>query len=128
MSRMSNLLGGLMNWLKFEAHLTEAEMEEPEESNRRTLLYLKPEALRHVVVVNDLEKYQSSPDFVEGGRLIEVSRQYNYKLRQVADLIEEPIQAERKPQLRSIPTPAKARPELRLAEAPEGSALLAESS
>ena len=88
MSRMSNLLGGMIHWLKFEAQLSADEVDEPELNEKRTLLYLKPEALRHVVVINDLEKYQSSPEFVEGGRLIEVSKQYNYTLRQVADLVE----------------------------------------
>ena len=64
MSRMSNLLGGMMHWLKFEAQLSADEVDEPELNEKRTLLYLKPEALRHVVVINDLEKYQSSPEFV----------------------------------------------------------------
>ena len=54
-----------------------------------------------MVVINDLEKYQSSPEFVEGGRLIEVSKQYNYTLRQVADLVEEPMQADRRPHLKT---------------------------
>ena len=114
MSRMSNLLGGMMHWLKFEAQLSTDEVDEPELNEKRTLLYLKPEALRHVVVINDLEKYQSSPEFVEGGRLIEVSKQYNYTLRQVADLVEEPMQADRRPHLKTLTGSIKGRPDLRL--------------
>ncbi len=116
MSRVSNFMSSLMNWLKFEAHLTEATSPEaPADDDRTTLLYLKPEALRHVVVVNDLEKYQSSEEFVEGGRLVEVSRQYSYRLRQIADLTEEPIQPEKRAPVRSLPTTRPGKPELRVA-------------
>ena len=128
MSRMSNLLGGLMHWLKFEAQLSADEVDEPELNEKRTLLYLKPEALRHVVVINDLEKYQSSAEFVEGGRLIEVSKQYNYTLRQVADLVEEPMQADRRPHLKTLTGAIKGRPDLRLAKPGENGIALAESS
>jgi hypothetical protein len=125
---MSNLLEGLMHWLKFETQLSPDEVDEPEQNKKKTLLYLKPEALCHVVVINDLEKYQSSPEFVEGGRLIEVSRQYNYKLRQVADLIEEPMQADKKPQMKTITRSNKSRPDLRLAQPGDNKIALAESS
>ena len=128
MSRMSNLLGGMMHWLKFEAQLSADGVDEPELNEKRTLLYLKPEALRHVVVINDLEKYQSSPEFVEGGRLIEVSKQYNYTLRQVADLVEEPMQADRRPHLKTLTGSIKNRPDLRLAQPGENGIALAETS
>ena len=127
MSRMSNLLGGMMHWLKFEAQLSADEIDEPEFSDKRTLLYLKPEALKHVVVINDLEKYQSSPEFVEGGRLVEVSKQYNYTLRQVADLIEEPMQSDRRPHLKTLAGSIKGRPDLRLAQRQENGISIAES-
>ena len=116
-----------MHWLKFEAQLSSNEVDEPELNDKRTLLYLKPEALKHVVVINDLEKYQSSPEFVEGGRLIEVSKQYNYTLRQVADLIEEPMQADRRPQLKTLTGSIKGRPDLRLAQSGKNGIALAES-
>ena len=128
MSRMSNLLGGMMHWLKFEAQLSADEMDEPELNDKQTLLYLKPEALKHVVVINNLEKYQSSPEFVEGGRLIEVSKQYNYTLRQVADLIEEPMQAHRGANLKTLTGSIKGRPDLRLAQREERGISIAESS
>ena len=128
MSRMSNLMVGMMHWLKFEAQLSSNEVDEPELNDKRTLLYLKPEALKHVVVINDLEKYQSSPEFVEGGRLIEVSKQYKYTLRQVADLIEEPMQADRRPHLITLTGSIKGRPDLRLAQSGKNGIALAESS
>ena len=36
--------------------------------------------------------FQNSSECVPGGRLFEVSRQYSYSLRQVADLVEEPLE------------------------------------
>ena len=45
-----------------------------------------------VLVVDDFETFQSHSDFVEGGRLLQVSRQFSYTLRTVADLVEEPLE------------------------------------
>ena len=76
-----------MKWFKFEPH--EEEITETESSSM--LVYLSPEALKHAVVVDDFASFQDSPDCIPGGRLFEVIRQYSYRLRQVADLGEEPL-------------------------------------
>ena len=76
-----------MKWFKFETEEQQYREHEPE----GMLIYLGPEALKHAIVVNDFEVFQSSPECVPGGRLLEVSRQFSYRLRQVADLIEEPL-------------------------------------
>ena len=77
-----------MKWFKFETEEQQYREHEPE----GMLIYLGPEALKHAIVVNDFEVFQSSPECVPGGRLLEVSRQFSYRLRQVADLVEEPIE------------------------------------
>ena len=79
----------MKNWFKFEARETEYS---PDASQEGMLLYLKPEALKHALVVDDFETFQSHSDFVEGGRLLQVSRQFSYTLRTVADLVEEPLE------------------------------------
>ena len=76
-----------MKWFKFETEEQQYREHEPE----GMLIYLGPEALKHAIVVNDFEVFQSSPECVPGGRLLEVSRQCSYRLRQVADLVEEPL-------------------------------------
>ena len=76
-----------MKWFKFETEEQQYREHEPE----GMLIYLGPEALKHAIVVNDFEVFQSSPECVPGGRLLEVSRQFSYRLRQVADLVEEPL-------------------------------------
>ena len=76
-----------MKWFKFEPH--EEEISETESSSM--LVYLSPEALKHAVIVDDFASFQDSPECIHGGRLFEVSRQYSYRLRQVADLVEEPL-------------------------------------
>tara|TARA_B100000945_G_scaffold312453_1_gene307019 strand:- start:468 stop:935 length:468 start_codon:yes stop_codon:yes gene_type:complete len=76
-----------MKWFKFEPH--EEEISETESSSM--LVYLGPEALNHAVIVDDFASFQDSPECIPGGRLFEVSRQYSYRLRQVADLVEEPL-------------------------------------
>ena len=76
-----------MRWFKFEPQ--EEEISETESSS--LLIYLSPEALKHAVIVDDFVSFQDSPDCIPGGRLFEVSRQYSYRLRQVADLVEEPL-------------------------------------
>ena len=78
----------MMKWLKFEPQ--EEELSDPETSS--ILVYLGPEALKHAVVVDDFSSFQDSPQCIPGGRLLEVSRQYSYRLRQVADLVEEPLE------------------------------------
>ena len=80
----------MKNWFKFEAR--DAEFSE-DESQAGILLYLKPEALKYALVVDDFETFQSHPEFVEGGRLLQVSRQFSYTLRTVADLVEEPLES-----------------------------------
>ena len=77
-----------MKWFKFETENQRYREHEPE----GMLVYLGPEALKHAIVVNDFEVFQSSPECVPGGRLLEVSRQFSYRLRQVADLVEEPLE------------------------------------
>ena len=77
-----------MKWFKFEPQ--EEEIVEPETSP--VLVYLRPEALKHTVIVDDFGSFQDSPECIPGGRLFEVSRQYSYRLRQVADLVEEPLE------------------------------------
>ncbi|MBF0277326.1 MAG: hypothetical protein HQM13_06040 [SAR324 cluster bacterium] len=65
--------------------------EKNEEEN--PIIYLSPEALQHVHVMpsEEFESFQNSPEFVPGGRLMEVSRQYSYTLRKVAVLREETV-------------------------------------
>ena len=75
-----------MKWFKFEP---QEEVTETESSSM--LVYLSPEALKHAVIVDDFASFQDSPECIPGGRLLEVSRQYSYRLRQVADLIEESL-------------------------------------
>ena len=77
-----------MKWFKFEPQ--EEEITEAETSP--VLVYLSPEALKHTVIVDDFGTFQDSPECIPGGRLFEVSRQYSYRLRQVADLVEEPLE------------------------------------
>jgi len=76
-----------MKWFKFEPQ--EEEISETESSSM--LVYLSPEALNKAVIVNDFASFQDSPECIPGGRLFEVRRQYSYRLRQVADLVEEPL-------------------------------------
>jgi len=76
-----------MKWFKFEPQ--EEEISETESSSM--LVYLSPEALKRAVIVDDFALFQDSPECIPGGRLFEVSRQYSYRLRQVADLVEEPL-------------------------------------
>ena len=76
-----------MKWFKFEPQ--EEELSETESSSM--LVYLSPEALKNTVIVDDFASFQDSPECIPGGRLFEVSRQYSYRLRQVADLVEEPL-------------------------------------
>jgi len=76
-----------MKWFKFEPQ--EEDITETESSSM--LVYLSPEALKHAVVVDDFASFQDSPDCIPGGRLFEVIRHYSYRLRQVADLVEEPL-------------------------------------
>ena len=73
-----------MRWFKFEPH--EEEILETESSSM--LVYLSPEAMKHAVIIDDFASFQDSPECIPGGRLFEVSRQYSYRLRQVADLVE----------------------------------------
>lgn len=77
-----------MKWFKFEPQ----EEENSESEMSPILVYLSPEALKHSFVVEDFSTFQNTPECVPGGRLFEVSRQYSYKLRQVADLVEEPLE------------------------------------
>ena len=81
-----------MKWFKFEPQ--EEEISETESSSM--LVYLSPEALKHAVIVDDFASFQDSPECIPGGRLFEVSRQYSYRLRQVADLVEEPLDDQKK--------------------------------
>ena len=76
-----------MKWFNFESSEKIYNDCEPE----GMLVYLSPEALKHSIVVNDLDIFQNSRECVSGGRLLEVSRQFTYHLRQVADLVEEPL-------------------------------------
>ena len=87
-----------MKWFKFEPQ--EEEISETESSSM--LVYLSPEALKHAVIVDDFSSFQDSPECVPGGRLFEVSRQYSYRLRQVADLVEEPLD-DQKHQIKTHP-------------------------
>ncbi len=80
-----------MKWFKFE-HQDE---ENNEEEISPILVYLGPEALKHSFVVDDFNSFQDTPECVPGGKFIEVSRQYSFKLRQVADLVEEPLKDEK---------------------------------
>ena len=87
-----------MKWFKFEPQ--EEEISETESSSM--LVYLSPEALKHAVIVDDFASFQDSPECIPGGRLFEVSRQYSYRLRQVADLVEEPLD-DQKHQIKTQP-------------------------
>ena len=87
-----------MKWFKFEPQ--EEEILETESSSM--LVYLSPEALKHAVIVDDFASFQDSPECITGGRLFEVSRQYSYRLRQVADLVEEPLD-DQKHQIKTQP-------------------------
>ena len=87
-----------MKWFKFEPQ--EEEISETESSSM--LVYLSPEALKHAVIVDEFASFQDSPQCIPGGRLFEVSRQYSYRLRQVADLVEEPLD-DPKHQIKSQP-------------------------
>ena len=87
-----------MKWFKFEPQ--EEEISETESSSM--LVYLSPEALNKAVIVDDFASFQDSPECIPGGRLIEVSRQYSYRLRQVADLVEEPLD-DQKMQIKTQP-------------------------
>ena len=87
-----------MKWFKFEPQ--EEEISETESSSM--LVYLSPEAMKHAVIVDDFASFQDSPDCIPGGRLFEVSRQYSYRLRQVADLVEEPLD-DQKMQIKTQP-------------------------
>ena len=87
-----------MKWFKFEPQ--EEEISETESSSM--LVYLSPEALKHAVIVDDFASFQNSPECIPGGRLFEVSRQYSYRLRQVADLVEEPLD-DQKHQIKTQP-------------------------
>ena len=87
-----------MKWFKFEPQ--EEEISETESSS--VLVYLSPEALKHAVIVDDFASFQDSPECIPGGRLFEVSRQYSYRLRQVADLVEEPLD-DQKHQIKTQP-------------------------
>jgi len=87
-----------MKWFKFEPQ--EEEISEAE--NSPILVYLGPEALKNTFVVDDFNSFQDTPECVPGGKFFEVSRQYSFKLRQVADLVEEPLEDENlKKQIRS---------------------------
>ena len=87
-----------MKWFKFEPQ--GEEMSGAESSSM--LVYLSPEALKHAIIVDDFASFQDSPECIPGGRLFEVSRQYSYRLRQVADLVEEPLD-DQKPQIKTRP-------------------------
>jgi len=87
-----------MKWFKFEPQ--EEEISETESSSM--LVYLSPEALKQSVIVDDFASFQDSPECIPGGRLFEVSRQYSYRLRQVADLVEESLD-DQKHQIKTQP-------------------------
>ena len=87
-----------MKWFKFEPQ----EEEIPETESSSMLVYLSPEALKQAVIVDDFASFQDSPECITGGRLFEVSRQYSYRLRQVADLVEEPLD-DQKQQIKTQP-------------------------
>ena len=101
-----------MKWFKFEPQ--EEEISESDSSSM--LVYLSPEALKQAVIVDDFASFQDSPECIPGGRLFEVSRQYSYRLRQVADLVEEPLD-DQKHQIKTQPKRnfhEKIRPEKRM--------------
>ena len=87
-----------MKWFKLEPQ--EEEISETESYSM--LVYLSPEALKHAVIVDDFASFQDSPECIPGGRLFEVNRQYSYRLRQVADLVEEPLD-DQKHQIKTQP-------------------------
>ena len=80
-----------MKWFKFEHQ----EEETTEEEISPILVYLSPEAMKHTFIVDDFNSFQDTPECVPGGKFVEVSRQYSFKLRQVADLVEEPLEDEK---------------------------------
>ena len=86
-----------MKWFKLEPQEEEVS---DSESSSTMLVYLSPEALKHTVIVDDFSQFQDSPECIPGGKLFEVSRQYSYRLRQVADLVEEPLD-DQKTQIKS---------------------------
>ena len=101
-----------MKWFKFEPQ--EEEISDTEPSSM--LVYLSPEALKHAIIVDDFASFQDSPECIPGGRIFEVSRQYSYRLRQVADLVEEPLD-DQKHQIKTQPKRnfhEKIRPEKRV--------------
>lgn len=65
----------------------------PPSEEANPIIYLSPEALQHVYVMPaaEFENFQNSSKFEPGGRLMEVSRQYSYTVRKVADLREEAV-------------------------------------
>ena len=79
-----------MKWFKFNHH----QEENTESEVSPILVYLSPEALKQSYVVDDFNSFQDTPECVPGGKFFEVSRQYSFKLRQVADLVEEPLEDE----------------------------------
>ena len=79
-----------MKWFKLESR----DEEITEEEISPILVYLSPEALKNAFVVDDFNSFQDTPECVPGGKFFEVSRQYSFKLRQVADLVEEPLEDE----------------------------------
>lgn len=95
----------------------------------KAIIYLSPEMLKqvHVMKIADFEDFQNSPAFVPGGRLLEVNRQYSYNLRQVADLLEEPITVKKVEKTHNTPH-ANKRPNPRgMGRAPESEMLVPES-
>ena len=80
-----------MKWFKFD----DQEEKSTEEEITPILVYLSPEALKHTYVVDDFNSFQDTPECVPGGKFIEVRKQYSFKLRQVADLVEEPLDEEK---------------------------------
>ncbi len=55
-----------MKWFKFEPQ--EEEILETESSS--LLVYLSPEALKHLVIVDDFASVQDSPECIPGGKLL----------------------------------------------------------
>ncbi len=63
------------------------------QEDENPIIYLSPEALRHVHVMppEEFDAFQNSPEFVPGGRLMEINREYSYTLKKVAVLREETV-------------------------------------
>lgn len=59
------------------------------------LIYLSPEQLKnsYIMTPQEFQRFQNSEAFVEGGKLFEISKQFGYQVRKVADLQEESINA-----------------------------------